>query len=142
MVTSGLGGLTIRPIEERDLTAAAERFLDVIRWDSQFRGSYVRESTPAAVHLDLQHSLQSEGTSSWVADIGGQIIGLGTLEWPADAAWIAPQVAGDPEQVAYLGVMSVQPGRRSGGIGSALAAHLHRAADEAGSRPRCCTTPP
>ena len=41
-------------------------------------------------------------------------------------------MAGDPEQVAYLGVMSVQPGRRSGGIGSALAAQLHRAADEAG----------
>lgn len=132
--TSRLGGLIIRPLEERDLGAAATRFLDVIRWDSQFQGSYLRESTPTAVDLDLQHALNSDGTSSWVADVDGQVVGLGTLEWPKDASWISPQVAGDPDEVAYLGVMSVQPGRRGGGIGSALAAHLHRAVDEAGIR--------
>ena len=143
MVTSGLGGLTIRPIEERDLTAAAERFLDVIRWDSQFRGSYVRESTPAAVHLDLQHSLQSEGT-----------VVLGRRHWRPDRRARHPGVAG------RRGMDRAAGGRRSGtgrlprcDVGAAgpgaVAASARRWPHTCigrrmrpASRPRCCTTPP
>jgi GNAT superfamily N-acetyltransferase len=69
---------------------------------------------------------------AWVAEQAGEVLGYVSIEWPDHAGWVAGLAAGDRSRTAYLGCMSVQAGRRSGGIGAALAAHVHGHLDAAG----------
>jgi GNAT superfamily N-acetyltransferase len=116
--------VTIRPLSEADIDGAAARELDVIGWDAQFGGVTVRPSTPARIRESLAEFLAAGRTASWVALLDGEVVGLASVDWPPEASWVSGMVASDPSRTAYLGSMSIQPGRRGSGIGAALAAYV------------------
>ena len=67
---------------------------------------------------------------TWLAERDGQVVGSLYAQSPDQAGWIAPLVR--PAPVAYLELMAVLPGARGAGVGAALAAVYHAAADAAG----------
>jgi GNAT superfamily N-acetyltransferase len=125
-------GVSIRPLQERDVAGAAALQLAVVAWDSQFGGVHLRPSTPARSRDEVLAQLAAGPVRAWVAEQAGEIMGYVSIEWPSDTAWFTGLAAGDRSRMAYLGCMSVQAGRRSGGIGTALAAHVHGHLDAAG----------
>lgn len=125
-------GVTIRPLAGRDVDGAAALQLAVVAWDSQFGGVHVRPSTPARSRDEVLAQLGQDPVTAWVAERAGQVAGYVSIEWPGHAGWVAGLVAGDHSRTAYLGCMSVETGLRSGGIGAALAAHVHGRLDAAG----------
>jgi predicted N-acetyltransferase YhbS len=126
------GEVTIRPLQERDIDAATALQLAVVSWDAQFGGVYLRPSTPARSRDEVLAQLGADPVKSWVAERDGAVLGYVSIEWPGQAGWVSAMVAGNPDGTAYLGCMSVQAGRRGGGIGAALAAHVHEHLDAAG----------
>jgi GNAT superfamily N-acetyltransferase len=126
------GGVTVRPIEAADVDAAVVLEVEVVAWDAQFGGVFVRESTPRRVREDISRRIGSDPVSAWVAVHGGEIVGYAAVDWPADAAWMAGTVATDPQLVAYLGCQSVRADGRGTGIGTALATYVHDELDAAG----------
>jgi GNAT superfamily N-acetyltransferase len=125
-------GVSIRPLRERDVAGAAALQLAVVAWDSQFGGVHLRPSTPARSRDEVLAQLGGDPVRAWVAEQAGEILGYVSIEWPDHAGWVTGLAAGDRSRTAYLGCMSVQAGRRSGGIGAALAAHVHGHLDAAG----------
>jgi predicted N-acetyltransferase YhbS len=125
-------GVTIRPLAERDVDGAAALQLAVVEWDAQFGGVHLRPSTPARSRDEVLAQLGHEPVTAWVAERAGRVAGYVSIEWPDHASWVAGMVAGDRGRTAYLGCMSVGTGLRSGGIGAALAAHVHGHLDTAG----------
>jgi GNAT superfamily N-acetyltransferase len=127
-------GVTIRPLAEHDVDGATALQLAVVAWDAQFGGVHLRPSTPARSRDEVLAQLGQEPVTAWVAERAGQVAGYVSIEWPEQAGWVAGLVAGDRGRTAYLGCMSVETGLRSGGIGAALAAHVHGHLDAAGVR--------
>jgi predicted N-acetyltransferase YhbS len=125
-------GLVIRPLAGADVDAAGRLQEAVVAWDAQFGGVHMRPSTPARARAEVARQVGAEPVTSWVAEQAGQVTGYVSIEWPAQAGWISSRTAADPARVAYLGCMSVLPGRRSGGTGAALAAFVHAQLDLAG----------
>ncbi|MEP7023629.1 MAG: GNAT family N-acetyltransferase [Actinomycetota bacterium] len=125
-------GVTIRPLAECDVAAAGALQLAVVSWDAQFGGVHLRPSTPARSRDEVAAQLGAEPVTAWVAERAGAVVGYVAIEWPREAAWVSGLAAGDPGRTAYLGCMSVQAGRRGGGTGAALAAHVHSCLDAAG----------
>ncbi|HZD99844.1 MAG TPA: GNAT family N-acetyltransferase [Micromonosporaceae bacterium] len=125
-------GLVVRDLMERDVDAAAALQLEVIRWDAQFDGVTLRDSSPARARDDVVEQLDNARPSAWVAESNGVVVGLLTIAWPPDADWISALVAADPARIAYLGCLSIAPGRRSAGVGAALARFIHAELDAAG----------
>jgi hypothetical protein len=125
-------GLVVRDLAVRDIDAAAALQLEVIRWDAQFDGVTLRASSPARARDDVVEQLDKARPSAWVAESNGVVVGLLTIAWPPDADWISALVAADSTRIAYLGCLSIAPGRRSAGVGAALARFIHAELDAAG----------
>ena len=125
-------GLVIRELTERDIDAAAALQLEVIRWDAQFDGVTLRESSPARARDDVVEQLGKARPSAWVAESDGTVVGLLTVAWPPETDWISQLVAADPTRIAYLGCLSIAPEHRSTGVGAALARFIHAELDAAG----------
>jgi len=68
---------------------------------------------------------------TWLAERDGQAVGLLVAEPPDRAGWIAAATGRGP--VAHLATMSVLPGERGAGVGTALVAELHGELDAAGA---------
>ncbi len=122
----------IRDLRPADVDAAAALQLEVVRWDAWFGGVTLRGSSAARGRDDVVEHLGRDRTSSWVAEEDGRVVGLLSVDWPPDSGWVAPLVAVEPGRVGYLGTLSVDPSRRSSGIGAAMVRVLHRELDAAG----------
>jgi GNAT superfamily N-acetyltransferase len=123
-------GLSIRPADAGDLDALVRLGLEVIRFDAQVSAVTERPGTAKALRGELSGLLAAPQPWIWLAERHGTAIGMLAAEPPAAAGWIAPLVSTAP--VAYLLLMGVAAGQRGSGVGAALTAAFHRAADTDG----------
>ncbi|MGH3681233.1 MAG: GNAT family N-acetyltransferase, partial [Natronosporangium sp.] len=132
-------GIRVRPITADDLDAAADRWLEEVRWDAQFGSATERPSTLGAVRRELTGLVARDQPWTWVTETaagttagttGGELTGLVVVSPPDRAEWIANLTCAAP--VAYLSCLVVSAGRRGGGVGAALVRQAHAALDAAG----------
>lgn len=123
-------GLVIRPAGPDDLDAVTELEMGVVRYDAQFGASIPRPATEALVRAETQAALAKRPGWTWLAEQDGRPVALAAVEPPAAAAWIAGMTR--TGATAYLQTMFVRPDERSGGIGAALARHVHGELDARG----------
>ncbi|QDZ14875.1 GNAT family N-acetyltransferase [Humibacter ginsenosidimutans] len=118
--------VTVRAIAPSDVETVTSLHETLIRWDDNFGGAHWRASTPARMHDYVTELITGPRPRAWVAEVDGHVVGSCDVEWPETAGWATGGIAADPATVAYIGTMSVAPGIRGTGIGSALIAHVHR----------------
>lgn len=123
-------GLQIRPAGPADLDSVVALGMETIRYDAHFGTVIERPDTAAALRREAAARLDGPAPWTWLAEQDGQPAGLLYAQGPGQAGWIAPLVR--PAPVAYLELMAVLPGARGAGVGAALAAVYHAAADAAG----------
>lgn len=68
--------------------------------------------------------------ATWVAEADGAVVGVCSVLLGDEADWAQPSTSLTP--IAYLGLLSVDPAARRGGIGRALSERAHARAKEAG----------
>jgi len=112
-----------------DTDSIVELSLAVIEYDAVFGTLRVRRGTEGALRAAVAEQLTDGGLRVWLAENDDTVLGMVSVEFPPQSAWIADQVAAAP--AAYLGFGYVAPGARGSGIGSALVAKAHHALDDA-----------
>ena len=122
--------LAIRQAALDDLDIVTELEMGVVRYDAHFGGSIPRLATEALVRADARAALGHVPAWIWIAERGGQPVGLAIVEPPVDATWIAGMTR--PGSTAYLQTMFVEPGERGGGVGATLTRHVHDELDARG----------
>lgn len=126
---SGDPDVTVRAMERDDLDVACDRWEEVVNWDNQFLDHPKRPTTRQRIRETLVAALD-EDPWTWVAERGGQVVGLLHLVKPMDADWIAPTTSASP--ICYLMCLGVTPTERGGGVGTTLVRHAHRTLEYAG----------
>jgi GNAT superfamily N-acetyltransferase len=120
-------GLQIRLAGPADVAAVTALTLEVIRFDQYFGSVLLRPHADRAEREGAERVLARPDPWTWLAERDGQPVGLLSAEPPEHARWIAGLASRGP--VAYLGTMSVLPGERGSGVGTAMVAELHRRLD-------------
>ena len=123
-------GLVIREAGPADLDTVTEFEMGVIRFDAQFGEAVLRPATAALVRAQTQAALAVRPAWAWLAERDGQPVGLVHVQPPRQTGWIAGMTRAGV--TAYLQTMFVRPGERSGGVGAALARHVHQVLDARG----------
>jgi predicted N-acetyltransferase YhbS len=126
-----IAGLRIRPVRPGDLDAVEQLTMEMMRYDEHFGSVKVRADAAGAIRESAGRTLAADNPWSWLAERDGVPVGMVLAEPPEAARWIAQAVRLQP--VAYLGQMSVLPGERGAGIGTALVEHAHREIDATGA---------
>jgi predicted N-acetyltransferase YhbS len=124
---TGPADLRIRPAEHGDLDALERLGMAMMRYDAHFGSVAVRPHTARNLREDAARWLKAAQPWAWVAEHDGEAVGMVHAEPPEAAGWVGPLVRASP--AAYLGEMSVLPGARGAGVGTALVRHLHRELD-------------
>jgi predicted N-acetyltransferase YhbS len=122
--------LRVRAAEPGDVAAVERLVMAMMRYDAHFGAVQVRPDTAAAARDFAARTLAAANPWLWLAERDGTAVGMVQAEPPEAASWLAPAVR--PQPVAYLGQMSVLPGERGTGVGTALVDHLHREIDALG----------
>jgi ribosomal protein S18 acetylase RimI-like enzyme len=131
---AGSGDLRIRTAGQGDLDVLERLGMEMMRYDAHFGSVTVRPDTARGLRESAARTLAAAQPWIWLAERGGEVVGMVQAEPPEAAGWVAPLVRVRP--VAYLGEMSVLPGARGVGVGTALVEHLHRElARDTASRP-------
>ncbi len=123
-------GLEIRPAGPADLDRVVALGMETIRYDAHFGTVIERPDSVAALRREAAARLAGPQPWTWLAERDGSPVGLLYAQGPDLAGWIAHLAR--PAPVAYLELMAVLPGDRGAGVGAALAARYHAAADAAG----------
>jgi GNAT superfamily N-acetyltransferase len=123
-------GLRIRRAGPADLDSVVALGMETIRYDAHFGTVIERPGSAAALRRAAAVRLAGPEPWTWLAEHDRSPVGLLYAQEPDLAGWIAPLVR--PAPVAYLELMAVLPGARGAGVGAALAAVYHAAADAAG----------
>lgn len=123
-------GVVIRRAGAADTGAVVRLGLEPFRYDAQFGCVVVRPDTEQALRRDAQLALAEPVPWIWLAERGGEAIGLIQAQPPHAALTAAPLTAVRP--AAYLAIGAVLPAERGKGVGSALAAAAHRDFDHGG----------
>jgi predicted N-acetyltransferase YhbS len=131
IVRTSPAGLRIRRAGEGDLDALERLGMEMMRYDAHFGSVTVRADTARGLRESAARTLAAAQPWTWLAERDGEAVGMVQAEPPEAAGWVAPLVRAQP--VAYLGEMSVLPGVRGAGVGTALVEHLHRELDAAGA---------
>jgi GNAT superfamily N-acetyltransferase len=119
-------GVRIRQATLADLDAVVRMAMEVLRFDAYFGGVIERPGTADALRIQIAEQLGQPAPWMWLAERGGDPIGVLVAERPEVAGWIAPRTCLSP--VAYLLAQFVAPAERGAGVGAALAGQLHLAA--------------
>jgi len=127
---SGPADVAIRRATPEDLDAFVELGLQVVRFDAYFGGVRERPWTAAALREEFAVMLAAPRPWMWLAERGGEAVGMLAAEQPEQAVWIAPLTSSAP--VAYLLLAGVRPDERARGSGAALAARLAAQAHASG----------
>jgi GNAT superfamily N-acetyltransferase len=112
-----MGGVVIRPCEERDVERAGDVNFVAFHDVALRHGMSPTVTTPADCRSYVRHLLSFEPLGGIVAEDGGEIVGM---------AWVHPRGS-----VATIGPVAVDPVAQGRGIGRAL---LARCIEAAGSR--------
>ena len=123
-------GLRIRRAGPGDVDAVTVLTLEVIRFDEHFGSVVLHPHAERAERRAVEETLARPEPWTWLAERDGQAVGLLVAQPPDLAGWIAAVTGQGP--VAYLATMSVLPGERGAGVGTALVTELHRELDAAG----------
>jgi hypothetical protein len=113
-----------------DIDAFVALGLEVVRFDAYFGSVSERSWTPAALREELAAMLAVPQPWMWLAERGGEAVGMVAAERPEQAEWIAPMTRAG--RVAYLLLAGVRAGERARGTGAALAARLAAEAQASG----------
>jgi GNAT superfamily N-acetyltransferase len=124
-------GLKISRATTADLDIVTDLGMGEISYDAHFGGVIERPQARAAMRAYLADLLAGPQPWVWVAEGAGTTLGLLTAEPPSTATWIAPLTSLAP--VAYLMTAYVEESERGTGIGRALTAEFHRAAQAEGA---------
>jgi GNAT superfamily N-acetyltransferase len=128
---AGAADLRIRTAREGDLDVLERLGMEMMRYDAHFGSVAVRADTARALRESTARTLAAAQPWTWLAERDGEAVGMVHAEPPEAAGWVGPLVRAQP--VAYLGEMSVLPGARGAGVGTALVEYLHRQLDAAGA---------
>jgi GNAT superfamily N-acetyltransferase len=128
---SSPAGLRIRAAGPGDLDALERLGMEMMRYDAHFGYVAVRPHTARNLREDAARALDAPQPRIWLAEHDGAAVGMVQADPPKESGWVAPLVRIQP--AAYLGEMSVLPGARGTGVGTALVQHLHRELDAAGA---------
>jgi GNAT superfamily N-acetyltransferase len=123
--------LRIRRAGQGDVDALERLGMEMMHYDAHFGSVTVRADTARGLRASAARALATAQPWTWLAERDGEPVGMVQAEPPESAGWVAPLVRAQP--VAYLGEMSVLPGARGEGVGTALVEHLHRELDAAGA---------
>jgi GNAT superfamily N-acetyltransferase len=124
-------GLRIRPAGRGDVHVLERLAMELTRYDSHFGAVEVRSDTADGLRQWAAQVLAAARPWTWIAERDGEAVGMVHAEPPESATWAAPLVRA--QSVAYLAEMSVLPGSRGAGVGTALVEYLHRDLDVAGA---------
>jgi predicted N-acetyltransferase YhbS len=124
------GGLRVRPAGSHDVPAVTALTLELIRFEEHFGSARLHPQARRVLRQAAEQTLALTQPWTWLAERNGQVVGLLVAEPPDRAGWIAAATRQAP--VAYLGTLSVRPGERGSGVGTALVAELHNKLDTAG----------
>jgi GNAT superfamily N-acetyltransferase len=127
---AGPAGLRIRTPGQGDLEKLVRLGMEMMRYDARFGSVTVRTDTARGLRESAARTLAAAQPWTWLAERDGEAVGMVQADPPESADWVAPLAR--PQPVAYLGAMSVLPGIRGAGVGTALVEHLHRELDAAG----------
>lgn len=119
-------GVRIRRAGPGDLDVVAQMGMEVIRFDAHFGGVIERHGAARALRGEVARLLAGPEPWAWLAERGGDPVGLLVADRPEAAGWIAQRTCRSP--VAYLLMLFVVPRERGAGVGAALADRLHREA--------------
>lgn len=123
----------VRAAGQDDLDDLVGMAVALNAFDAAFGGVTARTSATDLLGAAIERSLARDVPWTWVAeDRGGQILGFGDVQPPAEASWIAPLTVVPADRVAYLGMLYVRDDQRGSGVGPALVAAAHQAVDTAG----------
>jgi len=122
--------VVIRAAGPDDGDAVARLWMEQLRWDAQFGYVAIRPSTPARLADEVAEAVGGKEKRAWLAERDGEAVGLVVVQPPAHAEWAARLIRVGP--AAYLNCGAVVPGERGGGIGTALARHVHAELDAEG----------
>ncbi|NJP88908.1 GNAT family N-acetyltransferase [Nonomuraea sp. FMUSA5-5] len=120
----------VRQASAGDLDVLCGLYLELVAYEAQFGWIEVLPSTPAAARAEIEGKLARGDGWCWLAEAGGEAVGMLAVHHPAHAGGPATCVNASP--VAYVGSMYARPGSRGQGVGAALAAHAHAVAAAAG----------
>jgi hypothetical protein len=84
--------------------------MEMPQYDAHFGAVHVRPDTARGVRESAARALAAAGPWLWLAERDGVTVGMVQAEVREAASWIAGR--GRQQPVAYLGQMSVLPGRR------------------------------
>ena len=123
-------GVTLRRAGATDADAVRALTLEDIRYEG---GLSVLGERPG--HEDLRREETAAGLArpdpwAWVAERDGAVVGVVTVDRPADTTWIGGLTSVRP--AAYLGLLCVTTAERGRGVGAALVAHAQDTVDRAG----------
>jgi GNAT superfamily N-acetyltransferase len=121
---------SVRAARPADLDTVVRLGLAVIRFDAHFGGVVERPSTAAALRAEAAAMLALPAPWIWLAERDDVAIGLLMAEGPGATGWIAPMIGRTP--VAYNMLTFVSAAERGAGVGAALTARFHAAAEAAG----------
>ncbi|NUP48744.1 MAG: GNAT family N-acetyltransferase [Catenulispora sp.] len=122
--------IAVRRIEERDAEAAAELWLDEVRWDAQFGVAALRRSTRDRIADQVTQTITGDEKWGWVAEREGRLVGLVVVQPPGYSDWAAKTVRAAPAAYLTCGIVAAQ--ERGGGVGTALVRRVHAELDAAG----------
>jgi GNAT superfamily N-acetyltransferase len=123
------GAVRIRRGGPDDVDAVARLSHEVVRYDAHFGCVTDRPGTRAALRRAAAKLLAGPEPWTWLAERDGAAIGVLAAQRPEAAGWIAPMVSLAP--AAYNVLTAVVPGERARGVGAAMVARLHHAAEAA-----------
>lgn len=123
------GGLRIRRAEPADIDTVVRLGLDVLEFDAHFGVVDSRPGMADTLRREAATLLAGPGAWTWLAEHDGRPVGMLAARPPATADWAASLAK--PAPAAYVALMDVLPEMRGSGVGSALVARFHRAAEAA-----------
>jgi GNAT superfamily N-acetyltransferase len=127
---AGGESLVIREAGPADLDVVTELEMGVIRYDALFGAAILRPATEELVRAETQAALAVRPARAWLAEQGGEPVGLVHVQPPEESRWITGMTRAGV--TVYLQTMFVRPGDRGGGVGEALVRHLHAVLDARG----------
>jgi GNAT superfamily N-acetyltransferase len=123
-------GVTVRPATPADVDAVVSLGMDELRFDAGLSPTTDRPGQEEARRRLVARDLDEPSPWAWVAERDGSPVGVLVAEKPEAAGWIGGMTSLAP--AAYVALLSVRPGERGGGVGTALAAVAQRTFDETG----------
>ena len=123
-------GVTVRVATPEDAGAVVALAAEEVRYETGLSPVTERPGHEVTRRREVAARLAEPEPWTWLAERDGVAVGVLAAERPEASEWAGGLTSARP--AAYLGLLSVSPDERGGGVGAALAAGAQRIFDEAG----------